>query len=218
MPVFDSGSSSAARRLRSWRGWVVGVALLATPIALEAQTIGIALGSTPVSLLTPSAKLTVPVTLDLTNATGTNLASFQATVNWNATRLTFDSIRVVGTEFSLSSNTANATSGSISFNGFSATALSAGALANLYFTAAGSVGNTRLSLSPTIAGNEGGLSVLHQIDARSMDVCVVSSLYRWGDVTADGTVNILDAQQIARFTVGLSTSARTNQLITLGCP
>lgn len=78
-------------------------------------------------------------------------------------------------------------------------------------------GSTRLTLSPAIAGNEGGLSVPHQIDARSTDVCVVSSLYRCGDVTADGIVNILDAQQIARFTVGLSTSARTNQLVPLGC-
>jgi alpha-tubulin suppressor-like RCC1 family protein len=188
----------------------VGLSLAACSAPLAAQTITLNLSDSARAFVAPNAKLTVPVSVDLTSAGALNIASLQAGLTWGASRLTFDSIRVVSsTGFSLTPNTGNAASGSVTFNTFSATALAAsGPLFNVYFTAGATSGGTRVALAPTVAGTDLGQDILTHLAIRNVDVCVATRGL-WGDVTDDGIVNIVDAQQIARFSVGLSVANPT---------
>jgi uncharacterized protein YjdB len=171
----------------------------------HAQSISVGAGDSARVVVAPGARLAVPVRVDLSSAAPLTLASLQADVRWNSARLTFDSVRVVAsTGFSQTANTASAGTGLVTFNAFSTSSLSAsGALTTLYFTAGTTSGATRLSLTPTEGGAEDGTNVLARLIPRGLDVCVASQA-KWGDVNDDGTVSIIDAQQIARFSVGLS--------------
>src|ERR1035437_5702803 len=193
------------------RAAVLGALVLGGATArLVAQTISLNLGDSARVFVAPSAKLIVPLSVDLTAASPLNLASLQAGLTWGASRLTFDSIRVVpSTGFALTPNTTNAATGSMTFNTFSATPLAAsGTLLNVYFTAGATSGGTGVALTPTVAETDVGQDVLSHIAVRNVDVCVAARGL-WGDVTDDGIVNIVDAQQIARFSVGLSVANPT---------
>jgi uncharacterized protein YjdB/alpha-tubulin suppressor-like RCC1 family protein len=172
---------------------------------VHAQSISVGAGDSARVVVAPGARLAVPVRVDLSSAAPLTLASLQADVRWNSARLTFDSIRVVAsTGFSQNANTASAGTGLVTFNAFSTSALSSsGAITTLYFTAGATSGATRLSLTPTEGGAEDGTNVLARLIPRGLDVCVASQA-KWGDVNDDGNVSIIDAQQIARFSVGLS--------------
>ena len=184
--------------------------LLASALSLAAQSVGVNVGDSAHVIVPPSAKLAVPVSVDLSSAGALNLASLQAGVTWGASQLTFDSIRVApGSGFTLTPNPASVASGSLTLNAFSATALAAsGPLFNLYFTAGASSGGTHVALTPTVAATDMAQDLLMQLAVRNVDVCVATRGL-WGDVTDDGTVNIVDAQQIARFSVGLSVANPT---------
>ena len=207
-----SKSPSPSSRVAVLRDGAVFVALCisAFSVPLGAQTITLNVSDSVRVLVAPSARLALPVSADLTSAGALNLASLQAGVTWGASQLTFDSIRVAPSSgFMLTSNPASVPSGSLTLNAFSATALAAsGPLFNLYFTAGATSGGTRVALTPTVAATDMAQDLLMQLAVRNVDVCVASS-GRWGDVTDDGTVNIVDAQQIARFTVGLSVANAT---------
>src|ERR1035437_8408271 len=187
------------------RAAVVAFALCVSAVSLAAQNITLNLSDSARAFVAPNAKLTVPVSVDLTSAGALNLASLQAGLTWGASPLTFDSIPVVpSTGFALTPNTTNAATGSVTFNTFSATALAAsGTLLNVFFTAGATSGGTHLALTPTVAGTDVAQDILSHLVVRNVDVCVATR-GTWGDVTNDGLVNIVDAQQIARFSVGLS--------------
>jgi uncharacterized protein YjdB len=194
----------ARRPVVALRAVALALAFLASGTA-HAQSISVGAGDSARVVVAPGARLAVPIRVDLTSAAPLTLASMQADVRWNSARLTFDSIRVVAsTGFSQNANTASAGTGLVTFNAFSTSALSAsGALTTLYFTAGTTSGATRLSLTPTEGGAEDGTNVLARLIPRGLDVCVASQS-KWGDVNDDGTVSIIDAQQIARYSVGLS--------------
>src|ERR1035437_4674143 len=93
------------------RALLVALALGLATGPLAGQTITLNVSDSARVFVAPSAKLTVPMSVDLTAAGALNLASLQAGLTWGASRLTFDSIRVVpSTGFSLTPNTANAAS------------------------------------------------------------------------------------------------------------
>ena len=177
---------------------------------LSAQIIGLSVLDSASAYVAPGARLAVPLHVDLSAAGTTTLAALQGALSWSASRLTFDSLRVVSTTgFSLTANTASAASGSVSFNAFGTTALAAsGPLAMAYFTAGSGTGGTLLTLAPTIAGNEAGTDVLSLLRVRNLGVCVAPT-GAWGDANDDGAVNVIDAQQIARYSVGLSVANST---------
>jgi hypothetical protein len=174
--------------------------------AVGAQTIAVNAGSASTATVAPSTKITVPVIVDLTNIGGASIASLSTGVTWASARLTFDSIRVAtGLGWTLTSNLANAGTGSISFTVSNATALAVTAtVVNLYFTSSAGSGQTRVTLSPTAALNVSQKSVLQLVQPRALDVLVAVDEGKWGDVNNDLSVDIIDAQQIARFTVSLS--------------
>jgi hypothetical protein len=183
---------------------VLGLTVIVSALPLAAQTIALNVSDSARVFVAPSAKLTVPVSVDLTAAGALNLASLQAGLTWGASRLTFDSIRVVpSTGFSLTPNTGSTATGSLTFNTFSATALAtSGPLFNVYFTAGATSGGTHVALAPTVAATDLAQDILSHLAVRNVDVCVAAQ-GTWGDVTKDGLVNIVDAQQIARYSVGL---------------
>jgi alpha-tubulin suppressor-like RCC1 family protein len=166
----------------------------------QSGTITIAAGSAPSANVAPGAKLTVPVIADMSAAGSSNLASLVARVTWTPALLTLDSIRP--TDFGFLESTIG--SGTASLATFAATGTTATTtVANLYFTAGATTAGSRVQLAPTAAGNELGASLTGSVHARSFDVCVAPQTM-WGDANGDGNVNIIDAQQIARFSVGLS--------------
>ena len=181
---------------------------VATPLA--AQTIGLSVLDSATVYVAPGAKLAVPLRVDLSSAGTTTLAALQGALTWSASRLTFDSLRVASsTGFSLTTNTAGASTGTVSFNALSTTALAAsGPLATAYFTAGSATGGTRVTLAPTVAGSVAGANILGLLRVRQLGVCV-APIGAWGDANDDGTVNIIDAQQIARFSVGLGVANST---------
>ncbi|MES2176378.1 MAG: Ig-like domain-containing protein [Gemmatimonadota bacterium] len=164
----------------------------------------IAAGTSPLVQVVPNSKVIVPVIVDFSAASaGMNLASLSTGIAWSTSRLTLDSIKA-GTFGTFSANTSNAASGGASFSISNASgATSSVALSTLYFTASATSGGTEVSLAPTAAANESGGSMLAKIWTRALAVCVAPTGL-WADVNDDGAANIIDAQQIARFTVGLT--------------
>jgi uncharacterized protein YjdB len=182
------------------------LAALAIPlVSLPAQRIALSVGDSTRVTVTPGTKLAVPIGVDLSAASSATLASLQAGLTWGSTRLIFDSLRVAAASgFSLTPNLAGATGGSLTFNTFGASALPAsGPIATAYFTATATTGGTSVVLTPATAGSALGANVLSALNVRNLGVCV-APVGKWGDVNDDGTVNIIDAQQIARSSVGLS--------------
>lgn len=144
----------------------------------------------------------IPVTIDMTAAAGGNIASLSAGLLWDASILRLDSVTTGGFG-SLTSNTVAAEGGIAVLSAYSATGATAtSTLATMYFTSNG-LGGTRVRPAPYTAGDELGSSILSRMRSRNVDVCVAAP-GRWGDANGDGSVNILDAQQIARFSIGSS--------------
>jgi len=165
--------------------------------------ITIAVGDGTPLRIQQGTSIAVPFTVDMSAAAGANLAALTATLQWGSGQLLLDSVKA-GAFGTLSSNTAAAEGGVAVVSAFSAVgATSSTTLGTLYFRTFETAGGTRVTLTPFVAGDELGASVLGLIRTRGLDVCVALP-GRWGDANGDNGVDILDAQQIARFSIGLS--------------
>ncbi|MDB4913778.1 MAG: cell wall/surface repeat protein [Gemmatimonadetes bacterium] len=188
-----------ARTLRR----VIGVgALMGSAVPLSAQgVITVRAGAGTPVIFTPGTSVAVPIVLDMSAAAGANVASLSSIVQWSPTRLTLDSVKA-GSFGSVVSNTTNSAAGEMSFSLFNSTGTTSTITAlTLYFSTTS--GSTSILVKPTAAGDELGANIFAMVRARWQDVCV-SPGGLWGDANADGNVNIIDAQQLARFTVGLA--------------
>jgi hypothetical protein len=186
-------------------GWLLVrlpvVALL--PATALGQVVVVSPGDSARVVAPPDARLAIPIRGELPPGGGLSLAALQGTLRWPAARLQFDSLRGA-TGWTATANTDSAAAGRLTFSTFSPSALAAsGTMATAWFTTLSSTGGARVTLVPSVAGVEGGTSLLANLVARPLDVCV-GQLGRWGDVTDDGSVNVIDAQQIARYSVALS--------------
>ncbi len=192
------------------RAVTVGGVLVAAPLReLTAQTIAVQVGDSASMTVPNGAKIRIPVNIDLSRAGNLRLASLQASVTWNPARLTFDSIRVAQSSgFSQIADPSTAGTGGLLFSAYSTGAMEAsGALTNLFFTAGSTAGSTVVQVSPSVAGSEAGEDITSRMVTRSLSVCIGGETSgNWGDTNNDGTVNIIDAQQIARHSVALSVS------------
>jgi alpha-tubulin suppressor-like RCC1 family protein len=182
-------------------GFLTAVALAAAAHSAGGQSITVAARLSPSTAVAPGAKLAVPLTLDMSNALGANVASLTVTVAWASARLNLDSIKA-GSFGTVTSALGGGYTAAISV--FSATGTTTTqTIATLYFTAAAATAGSHIDVLPTTAGNATGANVLSQVAGRGLDVCVAPQA-PWGDANGDDAVNIIDAQQIARSSVGLS--------------
>ena len=166
----------------------------------QSPTITIAVGGTASSAsVGPNHVFVVPLVADMSAAGGRNLASLTSKMTWTVGRVKLDSIRGAALP-NVASTIGNGTATVSVFDAAGVTVTDT--IANLYFTAGPNTVGSRIQITPTLAGTDIGVSITKLIRVRNFDVCVAPQL-PWGDANGDGEVNIIDAQQIARFTTGL---------------
>ncbi len=178
--------------------------LLAARLRADAQSIILRPGAGGRTQVASGSKVTVPVVIDMTQASPLDVAALRSALTWNSGALTLDSIRPAtsGTLTSSFANTGASSSATLDLS--TPSIVSTTTMANLYFTAANANGaSTTLSFAPSLATDGANTNILAHVKTLDLDVCVAPS-GKWGDATGDLSVNILDAQQIARYSVGLS--------------
>jgi hypothetical protein len=170
-----------------------------------AQQIRVTAGDGSLSAVPPGEQLQVPIVVDMSQAEGLDVASLTFTVTWEVEGLSF--VSVIGGDLgTLTFNETDVASGTLVGSMYSTTgATSTFVVATLQLEAAEVQGrNAIIVIGVTAAGDEAGTDVLQYVRTSDLTVCVeLAGLF--GDVTGDEAVNIIDAQQIARHSVGLPT-------------
>ncbi len=170
-----------------------------------AQQIRVTAGDGSVSAVAPAEQVQLPIVVDMSRAEGLDIASLTFEVTWDVPGLSFVSVSD-GDLGTLTFNETDAASGTLVGSMFSTTgATSTFVVALLQLEAADVQGlNTMIAIGVTAAGDESGTDVLQYLRTAGLTVCIgIAGLY--GDVTGDEVVNIIDAQQIARYSIGLPT-------------
>ena len=196
---------------RALTDWTTGlarsvvIALLVSllgPAAGAAQSIVVRVGDETTTAVAPEAEIAIPIVVDMSAAAGLDIASLTFALNWDPTRLTFVST-TAGAFGTVIFNETQTGTGLLTASMFNATgATSTFTVATVVQQAGVTVGNTLISIDVTAAGNELGINILASVSPENLNLCV-GVLGLLGDVTADDVVNIIDAQQVARFSVGL---------------
>jgi hypothetical protein len=173
---------------------------LASRVTAQTQAaVTVSAGATTADRIVPGAKLAVPITLDLT-AGGGFVRSIAARFAWDPGVIALDSI-TPGSFAPVSADMRTAPVGTLLLAATAATDVrETASLATLYFTGVAR-GGTRITVTPTTGASTLGVIVNGQLVGRGEDICVAPHAL-WGDADGDGTVTIIDAQQIARSTVG----------------
>ncbi len=183
---------------------LVGLPLLLFPgVSAVPGEITVAAGSQPSTIVAPGGTLTFPILIDMSAAEGLNLAAVDVRVTWDSDLLTFVGA-TAGTFGSVTINDTEAGMGVFRANAFDATGTTETFELLTLDLAAGTIeGPTIVEIEVLAVGDELGTSLLSNVVSRALSVCVgIPTLS--GDVTGDSNVNIIDAQQVARFSVGLN--------------
>lgn len=207
----------------SWGNWYVGLLLdamgtvpetdegnnyLSAPLVIGGPldgTITVRAGPDLETDVRPGGDLAIPILVDMSGANGLVLASLSVEINWDPARLTYETT-TAGDFGTLTLNATEASGGKLVASLFSPTGTTQDfTVLHLALTAAAIEGLTDVTLTVTAAGAEGGQDITANTTGATLSVCVGDDGL-WGDVTADGAVNIIDAQQIARHSVGLGTA------------
>lgn len=167
-------------------------------IALEFDTV-------PARRVAPRASVAIPTIVNVDSANSFQLDSLQSRITWNVQQLTFDSIKAASVPaWRITSDASQAGSGIVSFVAADLSPLAgSNVIVTAYFTAAPDTSGTMVSLEPLAAADAQGTSFLASVRPRALALCVAPP-GDWGDANGDGVVNIIDAQQVARYSVGLS--------------
>jgi len=200
---------------RSLPGAAAVIALLAllalglgftTPRSAAAQdpNVVVQLGEDGALTVEPGAELEVPVIVDLSGAGALDVASLAGTITWNTDAATFSS-SAAGSFGTVNFGTGDAANGVVTFDASSSMgATETFTLGTLTFQGSSSASPTGagFELRVTEASDESGASLLADLYTRGASLCVgeAGSL---GDANGDDTIDVIDAQQIARSTVGL---------------
>ncbi len=170
----------------------------------QAQTqaaISVTAGANTIDRVVPGAKLSVPITLDMTAAAGAIVRSITSNFAWDPAVVTLDSLKPSLAGATSDITGAAAGGAALTVTGVTGIATST-PLATMYFTGT-APGGTRLVVTPTAASNIDGAIANGQLIGRGEDICIAPHAL-WGDADNDNAVTIIDAQQIARSTVGAS--------------
>ncbi len=178
------------------------VVWLLAPAPAIAQSIVVRVGDPPTAVV-PGDTVDVPVVVDMSGAGGLDIASLTFDLAWDPARLTYVS-STPGAFGTVLINDANAGTGSLVVSMISAVgATTTFTVVTVRYVAALTQGNALISINVTDAGDALGGSILGSVSGRPLDLCV-GTTGPLGDVNADDAVDIIDAQQVARFAVGLT--------------
>lgn len=199
----------ATRRHRSRTTVACGCLFLAAFVvgapASTAQQISVTIGDGSVNAVAPATQVQLPIVVDMSQAEGLDIASLTFELTWEVAGLSFVSVSG-GDLGTLTFNEVNTASGSLVGSMFSATgATSTFVIATLELEAAEVQGlSAMIAIGVTAAGDESGTDILQYLRTSGLTVCIELAGF-FGDVTGDEVVNIIDAQQIARYSIGLPT-------------
>jgi len=171
-------------------------------IHYQAAQILLRVGDETTDAILPDGRIDIPVSVDMSNAEGTDLASIQFDLQWEPARLSYISY-ASGTFGSVTVNETQSDAGLLTVGVFNATGTTSSFTAvQVTLDAGATEGFTEVSASATAAGDELGNDVLPIVFEEDLMLCIGIDGYL-GDVTADDAINIIDAQQIARFSAAL---------------
>lgn len=193
-----------AGRIGTTLAALAGLAFLVTlrPTPADAQEIVVQIGQEATASVIPGEQITVDVLVDMSDAGGLELADLDLEITWDASLASFVST-TDGDFGSLSVDDADAANGTISASLTSGGTTSSFTLLTLTLEAGSTEELVELQGSVAAAIDGSGSDVSGSVSTRKLNLCIgIAGLF--GDVTGDDAVNIVDAQQIARFSVGLS--------------
>jgi hypothetical protein len=174
--------------------------------AISMSPLVIAAGSTSSSTLLSTDHLPLPIRVEFPAGGNASLGSMSARVAWDPTRLSYQSTAGavgVGTVVVATDSTAF---GNVRFSLQGATLAADATLLTLTLAPrAPTSGYGNVALKVSAIASPAGASLLPQTVLRPHAVCILT-MRRWGDATGDDVVNIIDAQQVARYAVNLTAS------------
>jgi hypothetical protein len=187
--------------------WVGVVSAIMSSAALLAQTspITVRVGTGVGTPIAPGGTGTIPIVVEFSpSASVPRLGALTVRVTWDAQRLSMAEL-LPGETGTVVAGAATAGEQRVSFfdpRGVNSTFT----LARLRMRGQSIGGNTPISIAVFSAATETGQSLLGSITTASAHAVCIGSITGGlvGDVNADNLVDILDAQLIARFAVGLS--------------
>ncbi|UCG88471.1 MAG: hypothetical protein JSW71_07990, partial [Gemmatimonadota bacterium] len=187
-------------------GLAVGLlALLGSVRPVVGQIIEV--GPLPETSVVPGEVFGDSIVVDMSGAAGLNIASLQFDVTWDPTHLEYISFDQsdLPPGWTGIPNETDVGLGWFRWAGFSPTGRTGSFIAvTLVFGGiAPDETQTSICVDVLVAGDEAGGDLMQFIPTPQCgSICVgVSGI--WGDVNGDGVVNIIDAQQVARYSVGL---------------
>jgi len=149
----------------------LAAALQISTDSLVAQHISVSLGENRQEVLQPSAQLTLPIVVDMSQAVDLDVASLQVKVTWNASIVTYVST-APGTFGSLTLNETDVATGTFLANLFNVAGTKESFRALLLTFSGTSAGAAAVQVEVTTAGNELGQSLLDKVTTRKHDVTV----------------------------------------------
>ena len=174
----------------------------ASPSDGQAQQITLSAGDGTLTSVAPNTSFGLPIQVDMSQAGAENIAALTGSIIWDPARITFQSVSA-GPFGSLITNETQVGSGQLTFSLFSPTGTTNTFDALTINFQAGAAGVVVLTPQVQAAGNDVGADITSLMRVTPLELCIGTGGGLWGDVTGDGQVNIIDAQQIARFSVGL---------------
>ena len=182
----------------------ISVGSFASASDIEAQTITLRSGNGGASGVLPQEGFVVPLNVELPPSGG-SVRSLSVAVIWDPGIATYSSTTAGGFG-TLTVDDSRVAAGRLDLSMIGQTATTASfELAQVHFQASSSSSLGSIAVVG-ISGTDGqGQDILGLLGTDDLDVCVGTDGL-WGDVTGDGVTNIIDAQQIARFSVGLAVS------------
>jgi hypothetical protein len=173
-------------------------------VTLENQPASILLlvGAEETAAVAPGGRLSIPIIVDMSAAMDVNVAGLEFDLEWVPTKFSYVST-VPGPVGTVTLEESAVSSGQLTAAMVSATGATATfTLCTVELDALPLEGPSYVTAEVTAAQDELGNDILGSITERQLYVCLQMLGYL-GDVTDDGAVDIIDAQQVARYLVGL---------------
>lgn len=190
------------RLLCGFQATLLFLALSAPPAV--AQSIVVRVGDETTTTVAPGAEIQIPIVVDMAQAGGLDIASLTFDLTWDPSLLTYVEA-VPGTFGSVVFNEADVASGQLATSVFNATGTTNTFTAISVVLSADAAAENQdalVAVDVTAAGNGVGTDISASVSEDNLCLCIGLAGFV-GDVSDDGTVNIIDAQQIARYSVGL---------------